>query len=131
MRSAIRVCHGLFGGGTGAILDEADQSNPWQVNQLLQILSLYEDMVGVPTPEHGTLGKRYNHTTLGIHTDAILKINLMVEKATQEHKEYMARRLQKMARTIYSAVDPLAVGGTKSRQGFPERSQCHRVNRQR
>lgn len=97
-----------------AILEEAGESSPWQLEQLLRLLSLYENMVAVPTPEHGTLGKRYNHTTLGIHTDAILKVNLMAEKAFQEQNTYMGSRLQKMARTIYSAVDPLVVGGTNS-----------------
>ncbi len=96
------------------ILDEATLSSPWHLEQLLRILSLYEAMVEVPTPEHGALGKRYNHTTLGIHTDAILKVNLMAEKAFQERNEYMGLRLQKMARTIYSAVDPLVVGGSNS-----------------
>ena len=97
-----------------AILEETGLPCQWNLKHLLDLLTLYGDIVGVPAPDHGTLGKRYNHTTLGLHTDAILKANMMAEKEFQVNNEAMGSRLQKMARTIFSAVDPFAIGGTYS-----------------
>ncbi len=94
-----------------AILTEANQPVPWNMSQLLSLLSLYENITEVPTPLYGSLGKRYNHTTLGIHTDALLKTRLLSEQASQAKNAEVANTLQRMARTIYSAVDPYAIGG--------------------
>src|SRR5581483_11355912 len=93
-----------------AILDSAGQKGPWTLPQLIKLLSLYEDAVSVSTPEHGVLGKRYNHTTVGIHTDAILKANYLADKALAMQSYEVEQRLREMARTIYSAVDPQMVG---------------------
>lgn len=93
------------------ILNEADRPVPWHMPQLLDLLALYEDITEVPMPLYGALGKRYNHTTLGIHTDALLKTRLLSEQALQADNADVANKLQKMARTIYSAVDPYTIGG--------------------
>lgn len=93
------------------ILEEAEWPVPWKMSQLLALISFYQDMVELPAPEHGTLGKRYNHTSLGIHTDAILKANLLADDARKRNDKLLEYRLRKMARTIYSAVDPFAIGG--------------------
>jgi 2-isopropylmalate synthase len=93
-----------------AILNGVGQKGPWEVSQLMKILSLYEEIVHVATPEHGTLGKRYNHTTLGIHTDAIFKANVLADRAHVQQNVEVEHHLRKMARIIYSAIDPHMVG---------------------
>ena len=93
------------------ILEEAEWPVPWKMAQLLDLITFYQEMVGMPVPEHGMLGKRYNHTSLGIHTDAILKANLLADHARKMNDTVLEHRLRKMARTVYSAVDPLAIGG--------------------
>ena len=96
------------------ILEEAGRVSPWKMSQLLNLISLYENIVDVAMPEHGPLGKRYNHTSLGIHTDAILKANRLADTALQAEDYETEYRLRKMMRTIYSAVDPQAIGGNVS-----------------
>lgn len=93
------------------ILKEAGIASPWQLSQLLQLLSSYEDLIGVRTPEYGVLAKRYNHTSLGIHTDAILKANRIADEAGKSGNHRAGQKFQQMARTIYSAIDPQIVGG--------------------
>lgn len=93
------------------ILEEAEWPVSWKMSQLLDLITFYQDMVRLPAPEHGMLGKRYSHTSLGIHTDAILKANLLADNARKMNDTVLEHRLRKMARTVYSAVDPLTIGG--------------------
>jgi isopropylmalate/homocitrate/citramalate synthase len=93
-----------------AILEEVGQTSRWDMSRLMEVLSLYENIVAVPTPFHGTLGRRYNHTTLGIHADALLKAHLLAEQSIQAGDYETAQKLQTMARRIYSAIDPKSLG---------------------
>jgi 2-isopropylmalate synthase len=93
------------------IQQEAGLDVSWKLNDLLGLISHYQEMVGVATPEHGVLGARYSYTSSGIHTDAILKAHRL---ADEESEEGLAVQLREMARTVYSAVDPATVGGVQS-----------------
>jgi 2-isopropylmalate synthase len=95
-----------------AIEEEAGLPVSWNMSQLLGLISFYQEMVGVEPPEHGVLGKRYSHTSSGIHTDAILKANDLAEKARKARDFNLERSLREMARTVYSAIDPATVGGS-------------------
>ncbi|MFR9676965.1 hypothetical protein [Streptomyces sp. TR06-5] len=97
-----------------AIREESGLPVPWKMTQLLRLISHYQEMVGVATPEHGVLGERYSHTSSGIHTDAILKAYGLADQAEQDENFARAAKLREMARTVYSAVDPATVGGTQS-----------------
>jgi isopropylmalate/homocitrate/citramalate synthase len=97
-----------------AIQQEAGLPVPWEMSQLLRLISFYQEMVGVTTPEHGVLGLRYSHTSSGIHTDAILKAHGLADRAREASNHVLEGRLREMARTVYSAVDPATVGGTQS-----------------
>ena len=97
-----------------AILNEAKMSSPWRLTQLTPLLALYEHLAGMATPEHGMLAKRYNHTSLGIHTDAILKATKLADEAAQQQDFSAEQKLREMARTIYSAIDPQTVGEASS-----------------
>jgi isopropylmalate/homocitrate/citramalate synthase len=97
-----------------AILSEGSRPVPWDMTGLLELVTCYQQMVGVAAPEHGVLGRRYNHTTSGIHTDAMLKAHAMADRARDAGDPELADRLLMMARTVYSAVDPAAVGGGMS-----------------
>lgn len=97
-----------------AIEEEGGLPLPWKLPQLLRLITFYQEMVGVTTPEHGVLGKRYSHTSSGIHTDAILKAHGLADRAREAKNEVLEGRLRDMARTVYSAVDPATVGGTQS-----------------
>lgn len=94
-----------------AILEEAGMPVPWRMQNIFDVLNCYEELSGVSTPAFGVLGKRYNHTTLGIHADALLKAHLLADKATQLGRYDLSEKLKDMARRIYSAVDPRSVGG--------------------
>ncbi|MBB1056447.1 hypothetical protein G6020_03330 [Dietzia sp. B19] len=97
-----------------AILEDAGEDVPWSMPRLFDVINSYRAMVGVPEPEHGVLGKRYSHTSAGIHTDAILKAHRLADEALRSGDGGLERSLRRMARTVYSAVDPEAVGGTMS-----------------
>ncbi|NYH52712.1 2-isopropylmalate synthase [Nocardiopsis arvandica] len=97
-----------------AIEAEAGLSPRWEMSRLIELISFYEDMVGVAAPEHGVLGKRYSHTSSGIHTDAILKAHGMADRARDEGNPVLEGKLREMACTVYSAVNPASVGGTPS-----------------
>lgn len=97
-----------------AIAAEAGISTPWEMSKMLDLLSCYEDMVGVTAPEHGVLGKRYSHTSSGIHTDAILKAHGLADKARESMDFVLEGKLREMSSTVYSAVNPATVGGTQS-----------------
>ncbi|MEU5660843.1 hypothetical protein ABZ802_35290 [Streptomyces sp. NPDC047737] len=97
-----------------AIEEEAGLPVSWDMPQLLRLITFYEEMVGVSTPEHGVLGKRYSHTSSGIHTDAILKAHHLADRARDAGDKELERSLREMSRTVYSAVDPATVGGVPS-----------------
>lgn len=97
-----------------AIECEAGLPIRWEMSQLLRLISFYQEMVGVVTPEHGVLGKRYSHTSSGIHTDAMLKANTLADRARESKDFALEGKLREMARTVYSAVDPVTVGGTQT-----------------
>lgn len=97
-----------------AIQAEAGLPVPWDMSRLLELITCYQEMVGVEPPEHGVLGKRYSHTSSGIHTDAILKAHHLADRAREAHAPELEARLREMSRTVYSAVDPAAIGGSPS-----------------
>lgn len=96
------------------MLTEHDLPVPWNLSLLLPLITAYQEMVGVEPPEHGVLGRRYNHTSSGIHTDAILKAHAMADAEFAAGDLDQATSLRRMARTVYSAVDPETIGGTHS-----------------
>ncbi|MFD7080189.1 hypothetical protein [Streptomyces sp. NPDC059918] len=98
----------------GAIQEEAGLPTSWSMPRLLELISFYQEMVGVPTAEHGVLARRYSHTSSGIHSDAILKAHALADRARAEGDSERERQLRAMAHTVYSAVDPSAVGGVPS-----------------
>lgn len=97
-----------------AIEEEAGLPLSWKLPRLLELISCYQEMVGVVTAEHGVLGRRYNHTSSGIHTDAILKAHALADQAREARDFALELELRLMARTVYSAVDPVLVGGVPS-----------------
>ena len=97
-----------------AIEAEAGLSPRWKMSKLLELISYYGDMVGVEAPEHGVLGKRYSHTSSGIHTDAILKAHRLADTARSEGNLVLEGKLREMSNTVYSAVNPDLVGGVPS-----------------
>ncbi|MBQ0985582.1 hypothetical protein KBZ10_13875 [Streptomyces sp. F63] len=97
-----------------AIETEAGLPVSWDMPRLLELITTYQEMVGVTTPEHGVLGKRYSHTSSGIHTDAILKAHHLADQAREAGDAALEEKLREMSRTVYSAVDPETVGGTAS-----------------
>ncbi|SCE78197.1 hypothetical protein [Micromonospora mirobrigensis] len=97
-----------------AIQAEGGHPVSWNMTELLGLISFYQEMVDVPTADHGVLGKRYSYTSSGIHTDAILKANALADNARKAGDFPLEQKLREMARVVYSAVDPAAVGGTYS-----------------
>ena len=97
-----------------AILQEAGLPVSWNMPELLGLISFYQEMVGVVTADHGVLGKRYSYTSSGIHTDAILKANALADNARKAQDFELERKLRAMSRTVYSAIDPAAIGGAWS-----------------
>ncbi|MET8323569.1 hypothetical protein [Micromonospora sp. NPDC005189] len=97
-----------------SIREEGGRPVSWNMSELLSLISFYQDMVDVITPDHGVLGKRYSYTSSGIHTDAILKANALAESARDAQDFQLENRLRTMARTVYSAIDPASIGGTYS-----------------
>lgn len=93
-----------------SILEAAKQPLPWHMQTIFDVLEYYEKISGVETPSFGVLGKRYNHTSLGIHADALLKAHLLASKATHLGRHDLSQQLKDMAGRIYSAVDPHRVG---------------------
>ncbi|PIR14092.1 hypothetical protein COV49_00015 [Candidatus Falkowbacteria bacterium CG11_big_fil_rev_8_21_14_0_20_39_10] len=93
------------------ILVEHGKETPWKLKLLLSILQQYEEITQTPTPSHGPLAKRFNHTTVGIHADAIEKTHLLADEARKNNDTKLEQIYEIMARTIYSAVDASLVGG--------------------
>lgn len=96
------------------MLDEDGLKPRWDLSKLLELINFYARMVGIDAPQHGVLGQRYSHTSSGIHTDAMLKAEKMADRAHIEGDFKFEARLRKMARSIYSSVDPYSVGGSPS-----------------
>jgi len=94
-----------------AILKDHDVGMPWKVGNLIQTLKIYEDIVDIQTPNHGPLGVRHSHTSLGIHADALEKTHMLADQARLEGNEELALIYEEMAQTIYSAVDTTQFGG--------------------
>jgi len=94
------------------ILSEQGQKPPWKLKLLLNILKEYENITGTDTPTHGPLAKRFNHTTVGIHADAIEKTHILADEARKLGDEKLAKMYDLMASTIYSAVDASLFGGS-------------------
>lgn len=93
---------------------EAGLTPSWDMPRLLELISYYQEITGVDTVEHGVLGRRFSHTSSGIHSSAIVKAHALADEA-REAKEYeREEQLREMARTVYSAVDPALVGGAPS-----------------
>lgn len=92
------------------ILGEADKKLPWDISVLSEVLSVYDRITATPPPSHGPLSTRAFRTSLGIHTAAMLKAELVAIEAKKERKDKLAVHLQKMARKIYSALDPNTIG---------------------
>jgi len=90
---------------------------PWKLKLLLSILQQYEEITQTPTPSHGPLAKRFNHTTVGIHADAIEKTHMLADEAKKQGHVKLARVYEIMARTIYSSVDASLVGGSPIEAG--------------
>ncbi|MFE7437615.1 hypothetical protein ACIPH4_07255 [Streptomyces tendae] len=97
-----------------AVLQEAGLPVPWRLTGLLRLLSSYEDLVDVRTPDFGVLGRRYSHTSSGIHADAILKAHGLADEAREKGNTALEGKLREMARTVYSSIDPVTVGGSMS-----------------
>lgn len=97
-----------------SILEEAGRPCPWKMSTIFDVLKCYEEMAEVPAPAFGMLARRYNHTTLGIHADALLKAHLLAAKAAEFGRYELAHQLRDMARRIYSAVDPESIGDQMS-----------------
>ena len=96
------------------MLEDDGVDSEWDLTHLLELLTYYERMVAIPPPHHGVLGRRFNYTSSGIHADAILKSHRLVDQARRAGNTTLAERFQMMARTVYSAVDPVSVGGKLS-----------------
>lgn len=84
---------------------------PWDMHSLLNLLHEYENINDIPVPTHGPLAQRFGTTSVGIHADAIHKIHILIEEAQNNDDPRAVEIFDKMARTIYSAVDPEMVGG--------------------
>ncbi len=94
-----------------AILEEENKPNPWNMGELMQVLTMYNSITHIPTPYHGVLSRRAFTTSLGIHTAAMLKAETLAKAASKEGDKDLAKRLERMSRRIYTAVDPKLIGG--------------------
>ena len=93
-----------------SIIDEAGLDSPWDMSILAEVLNIYHEITKTPLPTHGPLGTRSNITSLGIHTAAMLKAETLVVEAQKAGQTELANKLERMARTIYTALDPELVG---------------------
>jgi len=93
------------------ILVEQGKMAPWRLKFLFDILKQYEQITRTDTPTHGPIAKRFNHTTVGIHADAIEKAHMLADEATKLGDQKLSLIYETMARTVYSAVDTALVGG--------------------
>lgn len=94
-----------------AILEDSNKQMPWNMKELSSVLKKYSEITGVNTTHHGPLSKRAHVTSLGIHTAAMLKANKLAKQAKRMGEKELAIKLEKMGRRIYTAVDPVVIGG--------------------
>lgn len=92
------------------ILEENNMKSPYKLSNLSRLLSEYNKLVGVAQANHGPLSKRAFDTSLGIHTDAINKALILSREAYEMGEHDICAKLEGMAKTIYSAFDPITVG---------------------
>jgi 2-isopropylmalate synthase len=82
----------------------------WNMLKLSKIINTYLKMVKIQPSKHGMLSTRAFTSSLGIHSAAREKAEILAEYA-YENKEYeIAKKLQNMSRTIYSAINPENIG---------------------
>lgn len=92
------------------ILREHGLDPRWDLSVVTNLMNLYVQMVGGSISDHGPLGQRSHVTSLGIHAAAMFKAWQLAQEARQSGLDDMAIRLETMANTIYTAVDPRSVG---------------------
>ncbi len=92
------------------ILKEHNKPVPWNMTLLHEILGAYDTLTQHLPPSHGPLSKRAFRTSLGIHTAAMLKAQLLVRSAKRLKQDDLVLQLERMAGRIYSAIDPQSVG---------------------
>lgn len=95
-----------------AILKENELPNPWNMSILDQVLQKYSEITNTPIPFNGPLGERAFRTQLGIHASALLKTLLLAEEANKKGFTDLANKLTDMFNTIYTSINPTAVGRT-------------------
>ncbi|MFH1407717.1 MAG: hypothetical protein ABIJ36_01805 [Patescibacteria group bacterium] len=94
------------------ILQENNLKSKWKLEKLMGVLRAYNKLVNVSPPSHGPLAERFGATSLGIHTAAIYKAKMLSANANGLELKELAKKLDRMSRQIYSAVDPNTVGET-------------------
>jgi 2-isopropylmalate synthase len=92
-----------------AILEDERAVVPWELTRLTHLLETYDKVTKTHAPLHGTLGANAFKTSLGIHTAAMHKAQMLAESFGGEDQD-MKRKLEKMSRQIYTAIDPYRVG---------------------
>jgi 2-isopropylmalate synthase len=92
------------------IMQESGYPPRWDLTRLFDLLEVYAQITGNQIPYCGCLGRSAFSTSLGIHTAAMLKARKMVKKAEKIGNRHVAEKLKKMARTVYSSIDPYMVG---------------------
>lgn len=95
------------------ILQEKDLKSKWRLEKLIGVLRAYNKLVKVLPPSHGPLAERFGTTSLGIHTAAIYKAKMLCSQANELELKDLSKKLDKMSRQIYSAIDPNTVGETE------------------
>jgi 2-isopropylmalate synthase len=92
------------------ILWDNNLESRWDLSKLTSLLEIYTQITGNQTPRYGCLSRRAFHTSLGIHTAAILKTEQLAEEAEKKGHPEVTQKLKRMARTVYSAIYPKVVG---------------------
>jgi 2-isopropylmalate synthase len=92
------------------VLTDAGRNMPYNLKILSKALSLYDEITHSEQEQHGMMSRRAFTTSLGIHAAAIYKCKQLAEEARSLGHDTLADNLNKMSRTIYSAVDPHDVG---------------------
>lgn len=92
------------------ILKEDGSEPKWNNKVLSRVLAKYDEITGEPMPTHGPLGSRAFKTSLGIHSDAMVKTLLLALEAEAIGNKTLSETLHEMHRTIYTAVDPNKYG---------------------
>lgn len=92
------------------IIQEAGLNQPWDLSHLSKLLEAYAQITDNPIPIYGAMGKRAHLTGLGIHTDAMLKAELLAQEAEKQGLDDITNQLREMGRIIYTGNDPARVG---------------------